>query len=47
MDARYQVVIPPAFERQARRMVRRSPELATLLEELIAVLEADPYNRTR
>jgi len=47
MNTAFQVVTPPAFERNARRVTRRSPELAALLAELIAILETDPYNRTR
>ena len=45
MPQSFQVVISPAFERDARRVTRRNPETADLLEELIAVLEEDPYNR--
>ena len=47
MSPAFRVVIPPACERDARRLTRRSRELATLLAELIALLETDPYNRTR
>ena len=47
MNTAFQVVTSPAFERSARRVTRRSPELAALLAELIGILETDPYNRTR
>ena len=47
MATAFEVVTPPAFERNARRVIRRSPGLAALLEELIGILETDPYNRTR
>lgn len=47
MSTPFQVVTPPACERDVRRLTRRNPELASILEEMIAVLEADPYNRTR
>ncbi len=47
MSAPFQVITPPAFERDARHVTRRNPEVAALLEEMIAILETDPYNRTR
>lgn len=46
MATPFLVVTPPAFEREARRLTRRNPEVAALLEEMIAVLEVDPYNRS-
>ena len=47
MGASFQVVTTSAFERDARRIIRRHPELTAVLEEWISILEADPYNRTR
>ena len=47
MNASFRVVTPPVFERNARRVTRRNPELAELLAELIAILETDHHNRTR
>ena len=47
MSPAFQVVIPPAFERDARRLTRRSRELATLLAEHSTLLEIDPYDRAR
>lgn len=47
MGASFQVVTTSAFERDARQIIRRHPELAAVLEELISILGADPYNRTR
>ena len=47
MSTPFQVITPPACERDARRITRRNPKVASILEELITVLEVDPYNRTR
>ena len=47
MRPAFQVLTPPSFERDVRRLTRRSRELAVLLAGLIALLETDPYNRTR
>lgn len=47
MSTPFQAITPPACERDARRLTRRNPELASILEEMITVLEVDPYNRTR
>ena len=47
MSGPFQIIIPPAFERDARRITRRNPAVATLLEEMVSILEAAPFNRTR
>lgn len=47
MTPPFQVIIPPAGERDVRRITRRNPIVASILEEMITVLEVDPYNRTR
>ncbi len=47
MSAPFQVITPPAFERDTRRLTRRNSEIAVRLEEMITILETDPYNRTQ
>ena len=40
----FRVLTTPAFDRQARKAIRRAPELARALEELVVVLRSDPHN---
>lgn len=47
MNTAFHVVTPPAFERHVRRIIRRNPDLVSLLSEMISVLESDPYNLTQ
>lgn len=47
MSARFQVITPPACERDVRRATRRNLVLASTFEDMIAILEVDPYNRTK
>lgn len=43
----FRVLTTPAFERDAKKVARRNPAVASSMGELIAVLESDPHNRTR
>lgn len=47
MSPSFHVITPPACERDVRRATRRNSVLASTFEDMIAILEADPYNRTK
>lgn len=44
MAGSFRVLTTPAFEREFRKVSRRTPELVEALEELIAILQEDPHN---
>jgi len=43
----YRVATTAHFERLLKKLAAKHPDLAERFEEAIAVLSADPYNRTR
>ena len=45
--ARFTVVITSAFKRDIKRLEKFQQEIASLYEEVISVLENDPYNIAR
>jgi len=47
MTARFSVFTTPRFERLARKLLKAHPELRGVLEEVRAILTADPYNLSR
>jgi mRNA-degrading endonuclease RelE of RelBE toxin-antitoxin system len=47
MASAYRVVSTRAFERSARRLVRKMPKIEDALDELRGVLETDPLNVSR
>lgn len=46
MAGQFRVLTTPAFEREVRKLTSRKTELASTLEKLITILEADPHNRS-
>ena len=46
MAGHFRIVTTPAFEREFRKAAKGNPALAHALEELLTILEDDPYNRT-
>ena len=47
MAAGYRVASTPAFERGARKLIRKAPRVEDVLEILCAVLQVDPLNTSR
>ena len=47
MPSSFRLVSTPAFERDARRRIRQSPDLIESLEAVRIILQRDPHNRTR
>jgi mRNA-degrading endonuclease RelE of RelBE toxin-antitoxin system len=47
MPGSFRVLTTPAFEREFRKIASGNPALAAALDELIKILQEDPYNRTR
>jgi hypothetical protein len=43
----YRVLSTPAFERSARRLIRKSPRVEDVIEALAGILQKDPVNTTR
>jgi mRNA-degrading endonuclease RelE of RelBE toxin-antitoxin system len=46
MSSAFRVLTTPAFEREFRKMSRREKALVDALEDLLAILREDPYNRS-
>ncbi len=46
-DARFTVLTTPHFDRLVKKLTPKHPELVELFEEAIAILSADPYNKSR
>jgi len=46
MTSQFCVLTTPSFERDFRKMSKGNPALAKALEELLAILAEDPYNRS-
>ena len=46
MPEPFRIVTTPAFERDVRRRLKGAPDLIGTLEEVRAVLRADPHNRS-
>jgi mRNA-degrading endonuclease RelE of RelBE toxin-antitoxin system len=47
MGSAYRVVSTRAFERSARKLIRKVPKIEDVLDELRGVLETDPLNVSR
>lgn len=47
MNSGFSVRTTPRFDRLLRSLSKRHPELPEWYEEAIAILTADPYNRSR
>jgi mRNA-degrading endonuclease RelE of RelBE toxin-antitoxin system len=47
MPERFLVLTTPAFEREFRVIAKGNSQLSRALEELLTILNDDPYNRTR
>jgi mRNA-degrading endonuclease RelE of RelBE toxin-antitoxin system len=47
MSSSYTVKTTLSFDRSLRKLNKRHPDLADILEQAITVLETDPYNRMR
>jgi mRNA-degrading endonuclease RelE of RelBE toxin-antitoxin system len=47
MTPAFTVIAPAHFEREFRRLRRRHAELSDLFARALAILETDPYNRSR
>lgn len=47
MTAQFSVETAPHFDRLFRKLARKHPELPGYLPTIRAILESDPYNRTR
>ncbi len=47
MSGQFRVVITPKCEREVRKLTSRNSELADVVENLISILEEDPYNHHR
>jgi mRNA-degrading endonuclease RelE of RelBE toxin-antitoxin system len=47
MPSSFRLVSTPAFERDARRRIRQSPDLIESLEAVRIIPKRDPHNRTR
>jgi len=45
MNARFQVLTTPSFEREFRKTARGNRDVVKALEELVAILAEDPHNR--
>lgn len=43
----FRVLTTATFERNARKMLRKHPHLAKVIDEIAGVLREDPYNITR
>jgi len=46
MTSHFRLVATPPFERDVRKLTKRSPKLVALVEGLLDILEEDPYNAT-
>jgi mRNA-degrading endonuclease RelE of RelBE toxin-antitoxin system len=46
-DSGFTVVATSHFDRLVKKLVRRHPDLTDRLEEALAILTEDPYNRSR
>lgn len=47
MAPAYRVLLTAAFERSARRLIRKNPHIEDVIEEMATVLRRDPQNTTR
>jgi mRNA-degrading endonuclease RelE of RelBE toxin-antitoxin system len=47
MSTSFMVITSPSFDRLLRRLNKRHPEIVSIFEEAITILETDPYNRSR
>ena len=47
MPTSFYVIVTPAFERSVRRLTRSQRQLPVVLNELVAILREDPYNRSQ
>ena len=47
MTPLFSVQTTPAFERWFKKLAAKHAELATVSADMLKILEADPYNRTR
>jgi len=45
VDAPFRVLVTPRFERELRKLLRHHPDLASVYQEALALLAADPHNR--
>ncbi len=47
MASDFRIASTPAFERSARKLIRKKPRVEDVIEDLCAVLEEDPFNLSR
>jgi mRNA-degrading endonuclease RelE of RelBE toxin-antitoxin system len=47
MTSRFNVLVTPNFERQARSLRKRHPDFSPCFLEAIRILGTDPHNRSR
>jgi mRNA-degrading endonuclease RelE of RelBE toxin-antitoxin system len=47
MASAYRLLSTPPFQRSLRRLTRKSPNLASVVNEMITILEDDPLNMSR
>ena len=47
MSVRFSVRTTPRFDRLLKKLARQHPDLRERFAEALAILQADPYNRTR
>ena len=47
MGSTYVVKTTPAFERDARKLVKKNPKMGDVLEAIQAALQEDPFNLSR
>lgn len=43
----FRTITTPGYERDVRKRTKRNPALIAVVEELLDILEQDPYNQTR
>jgi len=47
MSDPFTVRTTPRFDRLLKKLSKKHPDLTSLFDEALAILKADPYNRTR
>jgi mRNA-degrading endonuclease RelE of RelBE toxin-antitoxin system len=47
MASGFRITSTPAFERSARKLIRKTPRVEDAIEELSTVIEEDPLNLSR